>query len=85
MGEIGADVQPIRTWISKLQDKPISTQLDNSLVPKASQKFVKKTFLLDNKEAAKIGRDAFLEPDILICPLSLFAPKTSNFFIIIIL
>ncbi|MAV88766.1 MAG: heme oxygenase [Rhodospirillaceae bacterium] len=44
MGEIGADVQPIRTWISKLQDKPISTQLDNSLVPKASQKFVKKTF-----------------------------------------
>jgi len=29
--------------------------------------------------AARIGKDAFLEPDIVICPLSLFAPKTSNF------
>ena len=29
-----------------------------------------------------IGNDAFLEPEIFICPLSLFAPKTSNFCII---
>ena len=42
-------------------------------------KFLRITFLLDNKVAAKIGKDAFLEPDILICPLSFFAPKTSNF------
>ena len=29
--------------------------------------------------AASIGIDAFFDPDILICPLSLFAPKTSSF------
>ena len=44
MEEIGADVQPIRAWISTLQDKPISNQFDDRLVPKASQKFMKKTF-----------------------------------------
>ena len=32
-----------------------------------------------------IGRDAFLEPEILICPLSFAAPKTSNFFMVILL
>ena len=48
-------------------------------------RFVKDIFLYDNKVAAKIGRDAFLEPEILICPLSFAAPKTSNFFIIILL
>jgi hypothetical protein len=44
MKEIGADVQPIRMWIGTLQDKPISGQFDSSLIPKASQKFIKKTF-----------------------------------------
>ena len=34
--------------------------------------------------AASIGRDAFLDPDILTVPLSLFAPKTSIFCIIIL-
>ena len=33
----------------------------------------------DNKDAARIGSDAFLEPEIVICPLSFLAPKTSNF------
>ena len=42
-------------------------------------KFFNNTFFFDNKVAAKIGRDAFFEPDIFICPLSLFAPKTSSF------
>ena len=42
-------------------------------------KFFKLTFLLDNKVAAKIGNEAFLEPEIFICPLSLLAPKTSSF------
>ena len=42
-------------------------------------RFVKDIFLFDNKVAAKIGKDAFLEPEILICPLSFAAPKTSNF------
>ena len=41
-------------------------------------------FLFDNKVAAKIGKEAFLDPEILICPLSLAAPKTSNFFMIIL-
>ena len=36
----------------------------------------------DNKVAAKIGSEAFFEPDIFTCPLSLFAPKTSSFCII---
>ena len=40
---------------------------------------------LDKRVAARIGREAFLEPEILICPLSLFAPKTSNFCIVILL
>ena len=39
-------------------------------------------FPSDNKVAARIGSDAFFEPDILTCPLSLFAPNTSNFCII---
>ena len=47
-------------------------------------KFFRKTFFLDNKVAAKIGREAFFEPDIFICPLSLFAPKTSSFCITIL-
>ena len=32
-----------------------------------------------NAGLAKIGSEAFLEPDIFICPLSVLAPKTSNF------
>ena len=35
-----------------------------------------------NRVAAKIGKEAFFEPEILISPLSLLAPKTSNFCII---
>ena len=46
-------------------------------------KFSNMIFPLDNKVAAKIGNEAFLDPEILICPLSFFAPKTSNFFMII--
>ena len=42
-------------------------------------------FLFDSNVAARIGRDAFLEPEILICPLSFATPKTSNFFIITLL
>ena len=48
-------------------------------------KFFKKIFFLDNKVAANIGKEAFFEPDILIWPLSLFAPKTSNLCIVILL
>ena len=48
-------------------------------------RFAKDIFLSDNNVAARIGRDAFLEPEILICPLSFAAPKTSNFFMIILL
>ena len=33
----------------------------------------------DKRVAARIGREAFFEPEIFIWPLSLFAPKTSNF------
>ena len=44
MEEIGADIQPIRTWTSELQNKPIGSHFDHGLVPKASQKFIKKTF-----------------------------------------
>ena len=42
-------------------------------------------FLFDSNVAARIGRDAFLDPEILMCPLSFAAPKTSNFFMIILL
>ena len=48
-------------------------------------KLLKWIFLLLNKVAAKIGKEAFFEPEILICPLSLFAPKTSSFFMFILL
>ena len=46
---------------------------------------VKDIFWSDNSVAARIGKDAFLEPEIFICPLSFAAPKTSNFFMIILL
>ena len=36
-------------------------------------------FLSDSKVAANIGNEAFFEPEILTCPLSIFAPKTSSF------
>ena len=42
-------------------------------------RFLRTIFFLDNRVAARIGNEAFLEPEILICPLSLLAPKTSNF------
>ena len=41
-----------------------------------------KTFFFDNSVAAKIGNEAFFEPDIFTCPLSLLNPKTSSFCII---
>ena len=44
MEEIGANVQPIRTWIIELQNNPNRGHFDHGLVPKASQKFIKKTF-----------------------------------------
>ena len=47
-------------------------------------KFFKVIFLFDNKVAANIGREAFLEPEIFTVPLSLFAPKTSSFCMIIL-
>ena len=47
-------------------------------------KFDKYIFLSDKIVDAKIGREAFLDPEILIWPLSLFAPKTSSFCIIIL-
>ena len=37
------------------------------------------SYYWDNKVEAKMGNEAFFEPDIFICPLSLLAPKTSNF------
>ena len=42
-------------------------------------KLFKKILSLASKVAAKIGKEAFFEPDIFICPLSLLAPKTSSF------
>ena len=39
---------------------------------------------LESNVAANIGSEAFLEPDISIVPLSLFAPKTSSFCITIL-
>ena len=40
------------------------------------------SLFFDNKVDAKIGNEAFFDPEILICPLSLFLPKTSSFCII---
>ena len=42
----------------------------------------KMIFLFDKMQAAKIGKAAFLEPEICIFPLSFLAPKTSNLSII---
>ena len=42
-------------------------------------RFLMIILLFDKIVAARMGNDAFFEPDILICPLSLFAPKTSSF------
>ena len=42
-------------------------------------RFFKMIFLFDKSVAARIGSEAFLEPEIFICPLSLLAPKTSSF------
>ena len=42
-------------------------------------KFLMVIFLFVNKVAAKMGNEAFFEPEIFICPLSLVAPKTSNY------
>ena len=42
-------------------------------------RFFKMIFLFDKSVAARIGNEAFLEPEIFICPLSLLAPKTSSF------
>ena len=66
----------------KLSNKKI--EIAGSL-PTRGETYKSDIFLSDNKVAAKIGRDAFLEPEILTCPLSLPAPKTSNFFMIILL
>ena len=52
------------------------------LISRTLGKFLSIILLLDSNVAARIGSEAFLDPEILICPLSLFAPKTSNFCII---
>ena len=46
-------------------------------------RLLKCIFLSESRVAASIGNEAFFEPEILTCPLSIFAPKTSNFSIII--
>ena len=48
-------------------------------------KFLRFILLSESNVAANIGKEAFFEPDISIVPLSLFAPKTSSFCIIILL
>ena len=48
-------------------------------------KFFKIILPSESNVAAKMGNDAFFEPEISTCPLSLFAPKTSNFCMIILL
>ena len=72
---------------SKNASLPIlaSTLLSDKKISLTLGRFDKTIFLSDNKVAARIGKDAFLEPEILICPLSFAAPKTSNFFMIILL
>ena len=66
-------------WLNLILDPNDCNKLTIVSISFTLGKFFNKSFFFDNKVAAKIGRDAFFEPDIFICPLSLFAPKTSSF------
>ena len=57
-------------------------ELSNKIIVSISFTFGKFNiliFLLDNKVAAKIGREEFFDPEIFIIPLSFLAPTTCNF------
>ena len=59
--------------------------MEQSIIKDIKLYFVNNIFFPDSKVAARIGKEAFLEPEILICPLSFDTPKTSNFFMITLL
>ena len=63
--------------LSALRDDAVSEYFKQPVVDTFG-KFFKVILFFESNVAAKIGNDAFFDPEIFICPLSLFAPRTSS-------